>query len=292
LRPTVLFLSCAAVLGVPGCTPTASLESSPPPPTLPLSSASSSNRATNTAPTPSLSGRPSAPDATSPSDSSGTQEADASPVIREEKDVLVDGVSETWRLVWRRPPKLYCVDDWGAMYCMGLAFGEQGDLDLVRLRPGSPEERLNLSPLFGPDGPSNATLQHWDRMATRTSLGTVAPSIDESHPDIELIKTLPVVDVMKLHDYDHDGWATEFELRIVTNPFAWPRSAVVGVSKQNRHLHAFDTVEQPGTPLIFPDWGSIELGTNLFVDQRCGYRNATEEATRTIRLDVSVRPRA
>ena len=139
--------------------------------------------------------------------------------------------------------------------------------------------------MFGPDGPSNATLEHWDRAATRTTLGKVAPHIDEAHPDIDAIRTLPVVDVMKLHDHDHDGRATEFELPIVTNPFAWPKSAVVGISKQNPHLHAFDTVERPGTPLIFPDWGLIKTGTNLFVDQHCGYRNATEEATRTIRLD-------
>jgi hypothetical protein len=216
-----------------------------------------------------------------------TREADAGPVIREEKKVLVDGVTETWRLVWRKPPDLICVDRyWHEMYCIGLAFGEQGDLDLVRLRPGSPPERLHLSPLFGlPDDPSNATLPRWDSTATRSALGTVAPHIDEIHPDLDAIKTLPIVDVMQLEDYDHDGRATEFELPIVRNPFAWPRSAVVGISKGNPHLHAFDTVEHRGTPLLSPNWAAIKPGETRFVEVHCGYRNATKEETRTIRLD-------
>jgi len=274
-------------LGIPGCTLTKpSQESAVPGPILAVAPTSPLDEASDVIPSPSPSGSAATADASVPYDSApDTGEPNAGPVIREEKKVLIDGVSETWRLEWRKPPKLYCVDDWGAMYCIGLAFGEQGDLDLVRLRPGSPEERLNLSPLFGPDGTSNATLQHWNRMAIRTALGKVAPRIDETHPDVDAIKTLPIVDIMKLRDYDDDGRATEFELPIVTNPFAWPKSAVVGISKRNPHLHAFDTVEHAGTPLIFPDWGLIKQGTNLFVDQHCGYRNATEEATRTIRLD-------
>jgi hypothetical protein len=299
LGHTVLLLTCAAVVGVLGCTPTVSVdslpsfESSPPPPTRSLAPAGSSNEAPDTAPAPSVAGSPPAPNAASPLDGSVAREADAGPVIREEKTVLVDGVTETWRLVWRKPPELICVDRyWRDMFCIGLAFGEVGDLVLVRLRPGSPPERLHLSPLFGPDGPESATLPRWDSEARRTALGEVAPHIDEIHPDVDAIKTLPIVDVMQLEDYDHDGRAAEFELPIVRNPFAWPKAAVVGISKRNPHLHAFDTVEHPGTPLLSPNWAAIKPGTNLFVEVHCGYRNATKEATRTISLVlVRTKPR-
>ena len=57
------------------------------------------------------------------------------PVIREEHKVVVDGVEEHWRLEWASPPKPACPPDdpvWMTCPCSGFAFGERGNLVLVR----------------------------------------------------------------------------------------------------------------------------------------------------------------
>src|SRR5258708_14759957 len=75
-------------------------------------------------------------------------------LIREEQTVMVDGVSETWRLEWRKAPHPVCdaADDmWFTCPCEGFAFGEGGIVDLVRLRNGAEVDRLALAPLFTGD---------------------------------------------------------------------------------------------------------------------------------------------
>ena len=78
-------------------------------------------------------------------------------ILREQRDVVVDGAREQWRLVWKGKPQPACAPDdgledgWLTCPCDGFAFGEQGDLDLVRLAGTSPEDRLSLTPLFDPD---------------------------------------------------------------------------------------------------------------------------------------------
>ena len=64
------------------------------------------------------------------------------PNIREEQQVVVNGVTETWRLQWKSPPHPECDASEGMAMaitcpCQGFAFGESGDLDVVRLRNGS-----------------------------------------------------------------------------------------------------------------------------------------------------------
>ncbi len=48
--------------------------------------------------------------------------------------------------------------------CNGFAFGERGNLVLIRKRPGQKEERLRLGPLFSeaPVEFGEAVLQRWD----------------------------------------------------------------------------------------------------------------------------------
>jgi hypothetical protein len=85
------------------------------------------------------------------------------PTIREEQEVLVDGVTETWRLQWKSMPTPYCgadvVDVSLTCPCIGFAYGESGDLYLIRLRSGIEVEQLRLTPLFG-EYP-NAVVQRW-----------------------------------------------------------------------------------------------------------------------------------
>jgi hypothetical protein len=89
------------------------------------------------------------------------------PIIREERNI-VDIVEERWRLEWVNTPRPACappVDpDWMNCPCEGFAFGERGDLLLVRKRPGQKEERLRLGPLFreAPADSGEAVLQRWD----------------------------------------------------------------------------------------------------------------------------------
>jgi hypothetical protein len=75
------------------------------------------------------------------------------PNIREEQQVVVNGVTETWRLQWKSPPHPECDASEGMAMaitspCQGFALGESGDLDVVRLRNGSEIDRLAITPLF------------------------------------------------------------------------------------------------------------------------------------------------
>src|ERR1043165_4591888 len=84
--------------------------------------------------------------------------------VRDQQTIRVDGVEEVWRLVWTTPAKPFCradVDDlWTTCPCDGFAFGESGDLTLVRLRDGREHDRLNLTRFFPRlDGPRQAFLQ-------------------------------------------------------------------------------------------------------------------------------------
>jgi len=72
------------------------------------------------------------------------------PNIREEQQVVVNGVTETWRLQWKGAPHPECdASEAGAITCpcYGFAFGESGDLDVVRLRAGIEIDRLPINPL-------------------------------------------------------------------------------------------------------------------------------------------------
>ena len=74
------------------------------------------------------------------------------PIIREERNIVIDGVEERWRLEWvSTPGPAYSPPDnpdWMICPCEGFTFGERGDLVLVRKKPGQKEERLRLGPLF------------------------------------------------------------------------------------------------------------------------------------------------
>ena len=201
-------------------------------------------------------------------------------VVREEKEVDVDGVKETWRLEWKSAPVPTCIDD--SFYtcpCEGFAFGEKGDLDLVRARPGQPEERLRLNAYFVE---GDAVVPRW--ATTEAEKKSLVP------PKLAELASRPLVTVMKLGDYDHDGRATELVLQVGAVPCGHQQAVVVGIDRKNPRLHAFGTAEKPGAPVVFEhaqDWEKVrgKLPVTL-TETPCGDHGADQDTRVTVRADA------
>jgi hypothetical protein len=218
----------------------------------------------------------------------------AQSLIREEQAVLVDGVMEKWRLEWSKPPEPWCdvLDgDWESYPCEGFAYGEAGELDLVRYRGVLEYERLHLTPL-STAFPDKAVLQRWP----------VQPE-DHDHRDpkfyllnsperaalLSRVRGRPTVKIMALADYDHDGNATEFFLQTEAGAFhRW--GVVVGVSRRNPHLHAFGTALHPDTPLVLQphEWEALlrNSGAVRVMDWKCPDHGATTD----VELELTATP--
>jgi hypothetical protein len=208
------------------------------------------------------------------------------PTIREEKDVIVGGVVEHWRLEWATPPVPSCQDpsETSLWYCRPFRYGERGDLDLVRTRDGKPEDRLAL-------GPYVTELPRWP----------VHPGDDKANPgpDMTEVRRRPVVEVMKLGDYDHDGRATEFVLATSAgNPFGAYRSVLVGISRATEKLHFFGTTKLPDEPFVLSyegQWERVRARVPIELPQvSCGDHGSPREVTYLIKptpagLDVTQR---
>ncbi len=216
----------------------------------------------------------------------------AAPVLREERKVLVSGVEETWRLEWRKAPVPVCepdggeAGDWTTCPCSGFEFGEAGEVDLVRARPGAPEERLPLTPLFA-DGETpgpGAVLPRWpllkEDFEARETRGFAAA-----------VKKRPVVPILKLADYDHDGQATEFVLQVSAGPCGHRPSILVGLDPRAKRLRAFTSVEDPKSPLVLErtsDWERVRKasGRVALVQYGCGDHGTEVEETVTVWTDA------
>ncbi len=180
-----------------------------------------------------------------------------SSLIREVRKVVVDSVIEVWQLRWRKAPTPACDPgggDWYTCPCDGFAFGEEGELDLVRKAPGRREERLSLTPYF-------KSLGRWD-----SALLPKWPMYEEDWKSIDSpnlptrIQSRPIVEIMKLADYDHDGRATEFVLQIDATACGHRQAILVGISRRVPHLHVFGTVAHPSTPIVLQhpeEWTSL-----------------------------------
>lgn len=201
-------------------------------------------------------------------------------VVREEKEVDVDGVKETWRLEWKSAPLPTCLDDtFYTCPCQGFAYGEVGDLDLVRVRPGAPDERLRLNALF-PDG--DAVVPRWDPSAAEKR--SLVPA------KLAELASRPLVTLMNFGDYDHDGRATEFELQIGAIPCGHQQTVVVGLDRASPRLHALGTAERPGAPVVFEhagDWEKVrgKLPVTL-VETPCGDHGADDDTRVTVHADA------
>jgi hypothetical protein len=162
--------------------------------------------------------------------------------VREEQSVTGDGAEEVWGLRWNSSPLPFCDDVTMGMTCPcdGFAYGERGDLDLVRLRNGIEIDRLNLTPLFkDSDAEDEAAVQ---RVA-------LIESDRKSASDTPNLTGRPVVQVMHLGDYNHDGLATEFFLQTDAKPCGKHYGVVLGITKDNPRVHPFGTIARPDVPL-------------------------------------------
>jgi hypothetical protein len=201
-------------------------------------------------------------------------------VVRERQRVMVGSQAEAWRLEWRKPPELNCDpagDDWYTCPYDGFAFGEEGELDLVRQVPGKPDERMHLTPLFklGFDGEAIARLPKWP---------VLKGDMDrkDSPGFTKMVYSRPIVRIMKLADYDHDGRATEFVLQIGAGPCGHRQTVLVGISRANPKLHVFGTVAHPDAPLVLesPDaWKQFlrSKGSCTVVSWPCGDHGSEEK---------------
>lgn len=180
------------------------------------------------------------------------------PVVRQQVEVRVGDAVETWRLEWHAPPREICGPgdrDWWTCPCRGFAFGERGELDLVRLMSDGREERFELTPLFDGETPANddegrdAVLQRWPVLDADVAAHDVPRLVQDVH-------ARPSADVMRIADYNRDGWAAEFPLQIETLPCGKRVSVLVGVTPDARFLHLFDTARNPHVPLhlYMEDW--------------------------------------
>jgi hypothetical protein len=221
------------------------------------------------APPPVLASASSAP----PASASAPPPVAPAPVVREEKRVVVDGVEERWRLEWASPPTLACVDptEAYAFMCRPFAYGESGELSLVRARPGAPEDRLDLGRVVG-------SLPRW---------AAYPKDAKGSPPSLEEIRARPAVEIMKLGDYDHDGRATEFVLATSAgNPFGAYRSVVVGIRHGKERLHFFGTTALPDEPLVLEregQWERVRAHVPVELTQvPCGDHGSPSEQTSVI----------
>jgi hypothetical protein len=201
-------------------------------------------------------------------------------LVRERAAISVSGVREEWRLEWKSPPVPECGAEgavWVTCPCNGFAFGERGLIDLVRLRTGQEYDRLALSPLFSHNdlnvGPQ-AVLQRWP---------VAREDIPKSESD-ELaasVRMRPVVKIVDLADYNHDGQSTEFFLQTGTLPCGKRTGVVVGVSQRNGRLHAFGTVLNPYEPLVlqYNEWQALRKASKpvRVTDWHCGDHGANTE---------------
>jgi len=203
----------------------------------------------------------------------------ASSMIREEQSITVNGIRELWRLEWRTPPKSSCgpEDDSSATCpCTGFAYGESGRLDLVRSTKDREVERLELTPLFGDESPDRgaATLRRWEPQEK---------DLQEEGSDAFLaqVRARPLVRIMRFGDYNHDGNSTEFFLQTGVEPCGKIEGIVVGVTVDDKRLHAFGTALHPDKPLVMQEreWEALlkTTGPTTVVDWSCGDHGSDTE---------------
>jgi hypothetical protein len=182
------------------------------------------------------------------------------PEIREEQSVTIAGVTETWQLRWTAPPKPVCgPSDTAALTfpCTGFAYGEGGDLVLIRLRDGFENDRLQLTPFFGIEGDTGriAVVQRWQPDDDNDFKAAL-----EDHEFPALVAKRPVAQVMHFADYDHDGEASEFYLQAAEPLNSAPNAGVViGTSRKYPWLHVFGAASTPLEPLYLQkqDWEAL-----------------------------------
>jgi hypothetical protein len=165
--------------------------------------------------------------------------------------------------------------------CAPFGFGEVGDLDLVRIRPGGVvDERLHLNPFFDDH---DAKLRRWAPTAAEQK-AIKAPTLVE-------LQARELAPLMIFGDYDHDGHATEFVLAVGSGPCGHVQSIVIGVDKRDAKLHAFGTAEKPADPVVLErpgDWEKVKGKVPVdLIEAPCGDHGAESEAHVVVTADTS-----
>jgi len=204
------------------------------------------------------------------------------PWVREEQSVMVDGTEEIWRLKWNSTPTPFCDDVTMGMTCPcnGFAYGERGDLDLIRLRRGAEISRLNLTPLFKEADAISVT-------ENEAAVQRIALLEGDSASDTPDLTGRPVVQVMHLADYNHDGIATEFFLQTDAKPCGKHYGVVLGITKDNSRVHAFGTLDHPDVPLSMESdaWEKLRTATApvKVIDWLCDDHGSDEQVELELR---------
>ena len=106
--------------------------------------------------------------------------------------------------------------------------------------------------------------------------------IKDSIRFFEIVKQRPIVKILNIADYDHDGRATEFILQVGAQSCGHEQTIMVGISKNNPSLHVFGSIAHPDSPLTFqrPEiWKALlqSKGDTTVVEWPCGDHGAEEE---------------
>lgn len=201
----------------------------------------------------------------------------AETLVREEKKIAIQGVEETWQLVWEARPKPVCstddIETATACPCSGFAYGETGHLTLVRKRPGLETERLDLRSLFADTGivtgPPMAVLSRWP---VNPNDSARAGRDDRKLPGE--IERRPATTAMRFGAYDRSARGTQFLIQVDAGPCGHTMYSAVGVTARNPHLHAIGSAANPNKPLVLPikAWQALLAGpgTHTVVAWPCG----------------------
>ncbi len=203
--------------------------------------------------------------------------ATAPQVLRDQATVTVNGVKETWQLVWAEPPREVCgpaeVSSAATCPCSGFAYGEYGRLNLVRRHDGA-VENLDLGPMFdGQETPpltkpitGVAYLSRWPE--ARNDLAR--DNVDDTQLEAD-IRARPPVHHLRMGDYDRDGLAAEFLLQVGTVPCMKHKFVAVGVSKRDGRLHALTSAAHPERPLVLfgEVWEALRKGGGTVITWEC-----------------------
>lgn len=209
------------------------------------------------------------------------------PDVREEQHVVVGGATETWQLKWTSPPKPKCgtSDLPITCPCMGFAYGEGGDIVLIRLRNGVEIDRLPLAPLFDVEFLETrraAIVQRWAMDYEKDD-----PERSSKPHFAAIVAKRPIVQVMHFADYDHDGQKSEFYLQTEAAPCGKSVGVLIGLSSRNPRLHVFGTASKPAAPLRMQqqEWEALReaKGPVDVTDWTCGDHGAETETTLRLR---------
>jgi hypothetical protein len=164
--------------------------------------------------------------------------------------------------------------------CGGFAYGESGDLDLIRTRDQVIVDQLHITPLFENEFNTSFTgaiLQRWEPDYQRDFDTAEQPGF------VTTVAGRPAVRIMDFKDYNHDGQSTEFYLQTQTVPCAKSAGVVIGVSKNNPSLHVLGTASDTGHPLVMKkfEWEALAKAsaTVHVTDWYCADHGAEETAT-------------